>query len=349
MGATVGRRRFRFAVILVGLVAAQPAGASQDDKAAQYAAAMELADRAMELRQFDDALAAYKRASSLRHRQSPEAFFGMARAYRELRAPKSAADACTDALKHVGANRELEADIRNVRGAAIFEQVEKNDDKRLRDAEADFRAVTQLTDRLPIAHYNLGFVVMRLGRDDEGIDSLKVYLAKAPYGKEAAEARRLIEDPRRARAVFAPEFALTTANGEHIALEDLRGRVVLLDFWATWCPPCVAATPGLQRLAKKYADQPFTLVGISLDRDAGAWKRYLERHRLEWPQYLDNGRVASLFKVRPIPTYIIIDHEGIIRGMKTGYGSGTDGWLDAEIRKCLTAAAKAGAQEPGGR
>jgi hypothetical protein len=56
---------------------------------------------------------------------------------------------------------------------------------------------------------------------------------------------------------------------------------------------------------------------------------------MDWPQYLDNGRLATLFKVRPIPTYIVLDYEGAVRGVRTGYGSGTDAWLDGEIRKCL--------------
>lgn len=326
------------ALLTAALAAAgAPAGisAAQNDNDAQFAAAMQQGDRALELRQFDDALDAYKRANGLRNKPSAEAHFGMARAHRGLGKLKNAADSCTEALKYVGANRELEAAIRNVRGSAIFEQVEKNDDKRLKDAEADFRSVTELTDTLPIAHYNLGYALMRQGRDEEGIAAFKVFLAKAPYVREAREASRMIEDPRRARVVFGPEFAVTTLQGERLALEDLRGRVVVLDFWATWCGPCIAATPGLQRLAKKYADQPFTLVGISVDRNEQAWKTYVARNKMDWPQYLDNGRIASLYKVRPIPTYVVIDHEGIVRGVETGYGRSTDGWLDNEVRKCL--------------
>jgi thiol-disulfide isomerase/thioredoxin len=158
----------------------------------------------------------------------------------------------------------------------------------------------------------------------------------------------MIEDPRRGRVLFAPEFSIRTLQGEYITLEDLRGRVVVLDFWATWCAPCVAATPGLQRLAKKYADQPFTLLAISVDRNAEAWKRYVEANRMDWPQYLDNGRVASLYNAQTLPTYVVIDHEGIVRAVKSGYGSGTDGWLDGEIRKCLKAMPKTAAQASDG-
>ena len=327
-----------FVVASLSAGAAPPADIEmQDDKEAQYAAAMQQGDRALQLRQYDDALTAYKRASSLRNKQSAEAHFGMARAYRELDALKSAADSCTDALKYVGVDKELEATIRNVRGSVVFELVENNDDKRLRDVETDFRAVTRLSEKLPIAQYNLGYVLLRQGRDGEGIEALKMFLAKGTGGREAEEARRMIEDPRRSRVMFAPDFSITTLQREHIALEDLRGRVVVLDFWATWCPPCLAATPGLQRLAKKYANEPFTLIGVSLDRNEEAWKDYVDRNRMDWPQYLDNGRLARLYKIKPIPTYVLIDQEGIVRATKSGYGSSTDGWLDGEVRKCLKA------------
>jgi thiol-disulfide isomerase/thioredoxin len=333
-------------LVALSLLAAPTA--AQDDKETQFAAAMQQGDKAIALRQFEDALKAFKRASGLRDKRSAEAHFGMARAYNGLSAPKSAADACTEALKFVGGNTSLEASIRNVRGLAMFDLAEKNDDKRLKDAEADFRAVVELTDAIPIAHYNLGFALLRQGRDDDGIQALNVFLAKAPNLREAAEARRLIENPRRARVLFAPEFSISTLQGEHIALEDLRGRVVLVDFWATWCGPCVKATPGLQRLAKKFATEPFTLLAISLDRNQEAWKRYVAEHKMDWPQYLDNGRVAALFKVKPIPTYILIDHEGIVRGTETGYGSNTDGWLDSEIKKLLKEAKKSTTSSDGG-
>lgn len=311
------------------------AAAGQDARDGQYASALEQGNRALELRQFQDAMSAFKRASSLRDKRSAEAHFGMARVHRGMGAPKKAVESCTEALKYVGDDRELEADIRNIRGVSVVEWVGKKNDARLKDAEADFRAALALTARLPIAHYNLGIALLRQVRDAEGVEALKAFVAKAPDLQEAAEARRMIEHPVRARIDIAPDFAITTLQGERITLDDLRGRVVLIDFWATWCGPCVAATPGLQRLAKKYADQPFTLLAISLDRNERAWTAYIEKHRMDWPQYLDNGRLASLFSVRPIPTYIIIDHEGIIRDVETGYNSSTNGFLDGRIRKYL--------------
>jgi hypothetical protein len=69
---------------------------------------------------------------------------------------------------------------------------------------------------------------------------------------------------------------------------------------------------------------------------------------MDWPQYLDNGRVASLYNAQTLPTYVVIDHEGIVRAVKSGYGSGTDGWLEGEIRKCLKAMPKTAVQASDG-
>ena len=298
----------------------------------QFDAAMQQGERAFKLRQYDDALSAFKRANGLRDKKSADAQFAMARVYRTLNAHKSAVDSCSEALKYVGDRKDLEILIRNLRGLSVGSLVEKNDDKRLRDAEADFRAIAA---DLPIAQYNLGFTLVRQGRDEEGVAELNAYIRRDGSTKEAAEARRIIENPRRVRVAFAPDFSVTTLQGEHIALEDLRGRVVLLDFWATWCKPCLMATPGLVRLQRKYADAPFTIVGVSLDRNRDAWRNYIEREKMDWPQYLDNGRVATLFNVKPIPTYIVLDHEGVIRAIKTGYGSDTDSWIDYEVRSAL--------------
>ncbi|HEY0348683.1 MAG TPA: hypothetical protein VGC60_11075 [Pyrinomonadaceae bacterium] len=74
-----------------------------------------------------------------------------------------------------------------------------------------------------------------MGRDAEGIVELKKYVEAQPNGSKAESAARLIENPRRARAAYAPDFSLTTADGEFVSLEDLHAKVLLLDFWGTWC------------------------------------------------------------------------------------------------------------------
>src|SRR5215218_1784706 len=98
----------------------------------------------------------------------------------------------------------------------------------------------------------------------------------------------MAENPRRARENYAPDFSFTSSEGEHIALGDLRGKVVLLDFWGTWCPPCVDSVPELRTLHKCYSNEPwFVLIGISSDNDEEKWQEFTVKNKMIWPQYRD--------------------------------------------------------------
>ena len=115
----------------------------------------------------------------------------------------------------------------------------------------------------------------------------------------------------------APLFEARTFDGKTIRLADLRGKVVLLDFWATWCEPCVAQLPAMQKLCETFADRDdFVMIGISLDSDAGKARRLAETKQLGWPQVclgpMDESIVARQYGVGGIPMTILIDGEGTI-------------------------------------
>lgn len=112
----------------------------------------------------------------------------------------------------------------------------------------------------------------------------------------------------------ALDFHVTDLNGEALSLEQYRGQVVLLDFWATWCPPCIAEIPNVKKTYEKYKDQKFQIVGISLDRSREPLEAYIEKENLTWLHYWDNiGKVSNLYKVQGIPSTFLIDGEGVIR------------------------------------
>jgi thiol-disulfide isomerase/thioredoxin len=94
-------------------------------------------------------------------------------------------------------------------------------------------------------------------RDEEGIAELKKEIAIRANGTTADESRSLIANPRRAREKYAPDFSLVSTAGEKFTVESLRGKVVLLDFWGTWCAPCVRAVPSLRKLHKEHAKDAF--------------------------------------------------------------------------------------------
>ena len=114
----------------------------------------------------------------------------------------------------------------------------------------------------------------------------------------------------------APEFEAQTIHGEYVSLESLEGNYVLMEFWATWCGPCMPEIPHLKTLHEKYHDSNFIVLGFSLDRDRGTLTRYIEEERMEWPQiYLEDGwdgELARQFNVSGIPRMYLLDPEGTI-------------------------------------
>jgi thiol-disulfide isomerase/thioredoxin len=88
---------------------------------------------------------------------------------------------------------------------------------------------------------------------------------------------------------MAPAFVLTTLSGEQFSLDKLEGKVILVDFWATWCGPCREALPHMQTIAKKFAGQPLVILSISLDNDQTRWQSFVAKNNMTWQQYRDGG------------------------------------------------------------
>ena len=116
----------------------------------------------------------------------------------------------------------------------------------------------------------------------------------------------------------APDFTLTSLDGEPVQLSSLRGNVVLLDFWATWCGPCRYDMPFVQALSDKYADRGLKVLGLNAE-DAQRAKTYLDSNSLTFPTLID-GRMetARLYQVRAIPTFVVIDRQGRISSYMRG-------------------------------
>ena len=113
-----------------------------------------------------------------------------------------------------------------------------------------------------------------------------------------------------------PNFTATDpVTGEKFALKDLRGKVVLIDFWATWCRPCIGELPNVKRTYKKYKDQGFEIVSISLDTDRRKFKSFVSRQRMDWYHVMDGGgwstRLAKKYNIRSIPAMFLLDANGV--------------------------------------
>lgn len=286
-------------------------------------------------RRYDDALKRFKRANEMREKKSAECYGWLSETYLALEAYKNVIDATEKVIEFAGQDRALLFKAYNNKGLALQAQAEKKDQKKLQAAETVFRQAIALGSEPAILHYNLGVTLMQLNRDDDGVAEINAYLKLDPKGSYNEMARKLAENPRRARENFAPDFSFTSLQGEYVALDDLKGKVVLLDFWGTWCPPCVASVPDLRNLYKRYANEPsFVLIGISSDHDEAAWRQFTEKNKMIWPQYRDeNRRIQRAFGVRAFPTYILIDHEGIVRMQSVGFSWSRAASLDDAIKK----------------
>lgn len=129
-----------------------------------------------------------------------------------------------------------------------------------------------------------------------------------------------------------PPLALDTLDGGRLNLSDVRGEVVLVNFWASWCPPCVHEMPSMQRLADRYADRPFTILAVNLAEEEGDVRAFVTRHELRFPVLLDPaGESIDAWKVFAYPTSYVIDHRGEIRYALFG----AIDWLEPEVVKTI--------------
>ncbi len=113
-----------------------------------------------------------------------------------------------------------------------------------------------------------------------------------------------------------PRLEFASLSGEQINLANLKGKAVLIDFWATWCGPCLRAMPDLIETYKEYHDQGFEIIGISLDKDQTQLEQYMQEKGITWQQYYDGlgwgNKMAKRFGVRGIPHIVLVDKNGAV-------------------------------------
>ena len=113
----------------------------------------------------------------------------------------------------------------------------------------------------------------------------------------------------------APEFTLYDLDGQPVSLSQFKGQVVVLDFWASWCGPCIGDLPDLRRIKKKAADKPLVFLNLSLDTDEAAWREAVDKHEIEGVHVRADGwgaDVAKSYQVNSLPSYYLVDSQGLI-------------------------------------
>ena len=150
--------------------------------------------------------------------------------------------------------------------------------------------------------------------------------ALRPDGAGVDAALKQLDLMKPARAKLADDFTLPMPAGASFRLSEQRGKVVLVNFWATWCPPCLEEMPAMERLWRRHKDAGFVLVAISLDSDPKRVPPFVSARKFSFPVALDpKMAVAEKYGVRALPSSFVIDREGTVTGVALGPRS----WDDA--------------------
>lgn len=284
---------------------------------------------------YKEAVRTFKEADKLANGSCAECRLWLAKSLDKVGAYK-------DGLKNVDAvlgmttNPTILVGAYNERGVALVGLAE-NDPKKLEPAEQAFRKALELSEgKVNAIRFSLGVTLLQMSRDAEGVAMLKEYLEKGPGAADAEIAKKLIAYPVRARKKIVPDFELTTLSGEYVTAEDLRGKVLLLDFWGTWCPPCVASVPSLRSLSHRLKDDPFRLVSISTDQDEKALREFVAKNQMDWPQVWDQGQAFTRqCGIHSFPTYVLVSPEGEILYITSGWGRDTERYITSRIHAAV--------------
>ena len=176
--------------------------------------------------------------------------------------------------------------------------------------------VSKYPDSPAAAFYLYRFFTYQLSLDDLKATRAKLSpaLADCPYVKDLDGIIKQLEHVQIGQV--APEFSLPDTAGVSVSLSSFRGKYVLLDFWASWCPPCRRENPNVVKAYQQYKDKNFTIIGISLDKDKEKWLKAIADDQLTWTHLSDlkywDSEIPALYGVRGIPANVLLDPEGVI-------------------------------------
>ena len=184
-----------------------------------------------------------------------------------------------------------------------------------------------------------GETLTRMGK----IDDAKTCFSQCaslvrPNDPAKLRAQHFAADPLLSLKKRAPAFDVTALDGTKFNLDAMGGRVVLIDFWATWCGPCNEALPEVKKLAKDFAGQPLVIISVSWDSDEQKWKEFIQKHEMTWTQYRDaDHALSNAFGVNAIPHYFTIDSDGVLKAEMVGSDANVEGRIRKLVEKAVQA------------
>lgn len=143
----------------------------------------------------------------------------------------------------------------------------------------------------------------------------------------------LVALPR--KGYLAPDFTLQTPGGQAMSLSSLRGQVIVVNFWASWCPACRQEMPAMQQVYDQYRDRGLVVLGVNLAEGGEHVSAFVDEMGLTFPVVLDrDGSVAGRYRVNAVPATFFVDRSGVIRDVAIG-GPLARAWIESQVRPLL--------------
>lgn len=134
----------------------------------------------------------------------------------------------------------------------------------------------------------------------------------------------------------APDFTLKALDGSNLRLAEQKGDIMLINFWASWCGPCIQEMPALDKLAQKYQPMGVQVWGVNVENDSSAAKAYLNKVQVAFPILFDTeNTVSKAYQVDAMPTTVILDKDGKVRAVHRGYQPGYEKKYENDIKQLL--------------
>jgi peroxiredoxin len=337
------------AVVLLAIPATVVHAQAADDYHAnpKFLAAVKDARQYERQKQADFAGDAYKKANKIAGGRCVECLAGLYGAQMMGGSYKDAIGTAKD-MQAMAATPMVKSVAAYDRGRALMAKGgDKPKPEQLEEARAAFQDAIDLDAQNMAALFNNGEVLARLGKMDEARKDFQLCQGSLKPGDTAwLRVKHFSDDPELSTHKMAPAFEVTALDGSKFNLDAMGGRVVLIDFWATWCGPCNEELPHMRKIAKEFAADPFVIISVSWDSDEEKWKQFIQKNEMTWVQYRDaDHKLAEEFGVEAIPHYFTIDSDGVLTAEMLGSGSDVEGKLKKLIAKAR--AAKVQAREVG--
>lgn len=142
--------------------------------------------------------------------------------------------------------------------------------------------------------------------------------------KASEESEKTEESNEQEQVAYSNDFSLQDIDGNIIYLSNYQGKVVVLNFWATWCGPCVAEIPDFVEVYNQYKNRDVQFIGVSLDSDMNALKQFVSENKMNYPVLIDDNNVSTIWNIEYIPTTYILDRNGNILTSRVGQMAKSD-------------------------